>query len=255
MRSCFLIAPLLTCLLVAAPAQARSLDLIRSSGILKIATTTDVEPISYTQNGQLAGFSYDLGQLMAKSLGLKAEWVTKPFDELMNGLSQDRYDVVISTQVIDPKSSVADFTRPYFCTSAVLVARDGSLLRPSKKMDGKTLVVQAGTSYQKYAQQLPYAKRVTVVGNAQSTLQAVALGQADATISDKYVALHMMLVYGKSPLSASGPYKDEQIGMAVSKGNNKLREVLNTALATTFKNGSYHLASMTAFREDARCTE
>ncbi|WP_293910516.1 ABC transporter substrate-binding protein [Deinococcus sp.] len=234
-------------------AQARSLDLIRSSGVLRIATTTDVEPISFIQNGQLAGFSYELGQLTAKSMNLKTQWVTRPFDELPRGLAQDQYDVVISTQVIDPNNNLADFTRPYFCTSAVLVARQSELLRPSKKMDGKTFVVQAGTSYQKYAQQLPFAKKVTVVGNAQSALQSVALGKADATITDKYVALQMMLVYGKSPMSASGPYRDERIGMTVSKGNDGLRTALNAALGRVMGNGSYHLASMLAFREDARC--
>lgn len=70
---------------------------------------------------KLTGFEVTLAEALAKELGLKVEWTTQPFDNLLIGLQQDRYDFVIASHGITPQRAKAvDFSNPHYCTGARL---------------------------------------------------------------------------------------------------------------------------------------
>ena len=81
---------LTTLALLASSAQARTWDAIKQSGTIKIATEGAFPPFNFFKGKTLTGFEVDLGTAIGKGLGLKVEWVTQPFDNLLIGLNQDR---------------------------------------------------------------------------------------------------------------------------------------------------------------------
>ena len=84
-------------------ASARTWDAVRQSGTIKIATEGAFPPFNYFEGKKLTGFEVDLGTAIGKALGVKVEWVTQPFDNLLIGLNQDRYDFVIASHGVTPE--------------------------------------------------------------------------------------------------------------------------------------------------------
>ncbi|WP_241191137.1 ABC transporter substrate-binding protein [Deinococcus psychrotolerans] len=232
-------------------AQARSYADIRSSGTIRLATSVDFEPFNYLKGNTFAGFEVDLGEMIAKQLGLKVVWVKGDFDSLLKNFKD--YDLVIASHAItSTRAKLVDFTQPHYCTGGVALAKPGGPLT-SKAMAGQLLGVESGSTYMGFIQKLPFEKQLKVYGSSQAAIQAVATGQVSATVTDKFAALKALRTYNKANLQMGDLLWRESIGMAVQKGNSELRQAVNGALATLLKNGEYDALSKSYFGQDVRC--
>src|SRR4051812_971065 len=94
----------LLCLFVAAAVTSPALaSMPQPGGILKLATEGQFKPFNYYEKKVLKGFEVELGTALAKNLELKADWRTFPFDSLLIGLNEHKYDVVIASHGITPE--------------------------------------------------------------------------------------------------------------------------------------------------------
>ena len=238
--------------LLASAAQARTWDQIKASGTIKIATEGAFKPFNYFEGSKLTGFEVDLADAIAKQLGLKVQWITQPFDNLLIGLNQDRYDFVIASHGITPERAKAvDFSDPHYCTGGAIVSKPGGP-KTAADLSGKTVAVQVGTSY------LDNVKKVNGVGDiktfpkdtdAQAALMA---GRVDAWVSDKFLGLDAVKASGGKIVQGSLLF-NEKIAMAVKKGNSSLLKELNATLTKLESNGEYAKLSNQYFGEDIRC--
>ena len=138
---------LTTLALLASSAQARTWDAIKQSGTIKIATEGAFPPFNFFKGKTLTGFEVDLGTAIGKGLGLKVEWVTQPFDNLLIGLNQDRYDFVIASHGVTPERQKAvDFANPHYCTGGAIVSKVGGP-KTVADLKGRSVAVQVGTTY------------------------------------------------------------------------------------------------------------
>src|SRR6476469_8589819 len=78
-------------------AHARTLDEVKASGKLIVATEGAYPPFNYYQGAKLTGFEVELGEAIARKMGLAIEWKALAFDALLAGLKQDRWDMVIAS--------------------------------------------------------------------------------------------------------------------------------------------------------------
>jgi len=243
---------LLLVALTASAAQARSLAEIRQSGVLRVATEGNYRPFNYYQGKTLAGFEVELGNAIAKQLGVKPTWTTIVFESLLIGLQQDKYDLVIASHGITPERLKAvNFSDPHYCSGGVLVALPGG---PKTRADlkGKTVSLGVNTSYLQYVQRLPGIKDVRTLPTTSDQLTAVMVGRADAMVLDRFNAIDVAKTMpGK--LQIGDVIFPERIGMAVKKGNDDLRTAVNAALATLMKDGTYAKLSRAYFGQDVRC--
>lgn len=92
-----LAAALLAGTALAAQAQALP-DRIKSAGKIVIATQPNYAPIVYKDpaTNQMAGFDYELGEAIAKELGVKAEWQETAFAQMLPSLATGRVDMVMA---------------------------------------------------------------------------------------------------------------------------------------------------------------
>ncbi len=239
--------------LLAPLAQARSFEEIRASGTLRLATSADFEPFNYLKGDQFAGFEVDLGNLIAKQLGLKAVWVKADFDSLLENFASKNYDVVIASHAItSTRAQIVDFTQPHYCTGGVALAQAGGPLT-GKAMMNKVLGAESSSTYMGFIKKLPFDKQLKVYANSGEAIQAVATGKVSAVVTDKFAALEALKTYSKAKLVMGDLLWRESIGMAVQKDNKALRLALNTGLSKLLKDGEYSKLSQSYFGQDVRC--
>ncbi len=88
--------------LLATGAEARTWAEIKKSGTVKVATEGAFPPFNLMKGKTPTGFEVELAEALGKQLGLKVQWTVLPFDSLLIGLNQDRYDFVIASHGITP---------------------------------------------------------------------------------------------------------------------------------------------------------
>jgi polar amino acid transport system substrate-binding protein len=243
---------LTTFALLATTAQARTWDAIKASGTIKIATEGAFPPFNFFEGKKLTGFEVDLGTAIGKQLGVKVEWVTQPFDNLLIGLNQDRYDFVIASHGITPERQKAvDFSNPHYCTGGAIVSKVGG---PKMVADlkGKSAAVQVGTTYLENVQKVAGIGKVSTFPKDTDAQAALMAGRVDVWVGDKFSALDVVKAQ-KGKLQLGDLLFQERIAMAVKKGNSSLLTQLNAGLGTALKDGAYAKLSKQYFGSDIRC--
>jgi polar amino acid transport system substrate-binding protein len=240
-------------LAVSSASWSRDLPTIRESGVVKIATEGATPPFNYFKDGKLTGFDVDVGTAVAQKLGLKAQWVTLPFDSLLVSLDQDRYDFVVAGHGITPERQKAvDFSTPYACSGAAIVAKAGGA-RTAAELAGKVVGVQVGTTYLEAVRKVPGVKDVKTFPQDTIALQNLLAGRTDVWVSDKLTALDATNKNPEAKLQVGDLLYQEKYGMAFKKGNAALRDAVDNALTALLSDGSYARISDGYFKTDIRC--
>ncbi|GAA5511767.1 L-cystine-binding protein FliY [Deinococcus carri] len=238
--------------LLASVAQARTWDEIKRSGTIRIATEGAFPPFNVMKGNQPTGFEVDLANALAKQMGLKVQWVTQPFDNLLIGLNQDRYDFVIASHGITPERQKAvDFASPHYCTGGAIVTRPGGPMTAAA-LQGKKVGVQVGTTYLQNVSKLPGLGEVKTYPKDTDAQAALMAGRVDAWVGDRFTGLEVVKAQ-KGKLVQGDLLFKERIAMAVKKGNTSLLKELNAALAKAMNNGTYAKISNEYFGQDIRC--
>ncbi|ASN82502.1 ABC transporter substrate-binding protein [Deinococcus ficus] len=253
-RALFLLSAALVLTSLGANAEARTLAQIKASGTLKIATEGAFPPFNYYEGKQLRGFEVDLGNAVAKSLNLKVEWTAQPFDGLLIGLNQNRYDVVLASHAITPERQKAvAFLNPHYCSAVNIVAKKGGPLTRTALV-GKVVGTQIGTAQIPVLQAIPGIKSVRTYPNDQTILTALQAGRLDAWTSNGPVVAYMLKQTGLSGKIVIGEaISQERNAGAVAKGNTELRDALNAAMKKLQADGTYAKLSQKWFGQDIRC--
>jgi polar amino acid transport system substrate-binding protein len=248
-----LLAAFAAALVIAPAAWAHDLAAIKASGVIKIATEGATPPFNYFKDGKLMGFDVDIGSAMAEKLGLKAQWVTLPFDSLLVGLDQGRYDFVVAGHGITPaREKAVDFSTPYACSGAAIVSKEGGA-RTSAGLAGKIVGVQVGTTYLEAVREVPGVAEVKTFPQDTVALQNLLSGRTDVWVSDKLTAVDAANKNPDAKLQIGDLLYEEKYGMAFKKGNTALRDAVSDALAAILSNGTYARISEGYFKTDIRC--
>ncbi|MFD2271193.1 ABC transporter substrate-binding protein [Undibacterium arcticum] len=115
-------------LAVCAAVQARPFEEIKKDGKIIIATEGAYPPFSYFQGSKLTGLDIELGEALAKKMGLTVEWKALSFDALLAGLRQDRWDVAMSSiGITEERAKAVTFSNPIYCSGGVITSKDAAI--------------------------------------------------------------------------------------------------------------------------------
>lgn len=233
-------------------ASARPLAAVLKSGKLVIATDPPYKPFFYEENGKLTGFEVELGEEVARRLGVKVEWKYNKFDTLLIGLSQDRYDLVIASHgVTAERLKAVDFSSPDYCSGGtILTGKTGPTT--ASALAGKRVGVAVGTTYAKVAEGLKGAS-VKTFPSTSAALQALYGGNVDAILVDQFFAFETQDSPAGKALKVGDRLTTERVAFAVQKGNTFLTSAVNTQLAKMQADGTYARLSQKYFGRDVRC--
>ena len=230
----------------------RTFPEIKQSGKILIGTEGAFPPFNFFDDqNQLKGFDIDIGNAIAKQLGLEPEWKATAWDSLLIALNQGQFDFVIASHTItEERAKAVDFSKPYYCTGNVIVSKPGGPQTP-EELKGKVIGAQLGTTFEEFAKQFDPKELKTYQTNPDA-VQDLMLGRIDAWITDQFTAIEAIQSRDLN-LQISGLLNREEIGMAVAKGNSLLLAALNQALDEIQANGVYEQISMKWFGKDIRC--
>lgn len=157
------------------------------------ATFPPMEFFESAGNADPVGFDIDLAKALATHWGVEPRIVVAEFTGLLPGLDAGRCDAVISGIPLTPERVAAYPGVPYFSTAVAIFTGAKSDLAIDKAADlaGKTVAVQAGTSYLKRLEQVNEelkaagGKPIEIQTYPKQTdvIQQVLIGRADAAVS------------------------------------------------------------------------
>ncbi len=217
-------------------------DAIKSDSKLVVGTDPTYEPSEFKQGGKIVGFDVDLGNAIAKKLGLTAEFQESKFDAILPALGT-RYEIGMSSFTDNPaREKVVDFVT-YYNAGTQWASKDASF--DPDNACGKKVAVQTGTVQD--TDDLP-AKQKKCAGNAISiqryddqaeATNAVVLGKADAVLADSPVMAGAVKKVGGGLSLVGEVYDAAPYGIAIPKNAGTTKEAILGAVKALVADGTY----------------
>src|ERR1041385_7139718 len=113
-----------------------SVEAIRARGELVIATDATYKPFETKakSGGGIEGFDVEVGQELAKALGVKVRWIDQEWSGVLGSLESGKADLVMAgvTITAERKKKGYLYTRPYFLSGQAIARRkgDGRIQKP-----------------------------------------------------------------------------------------------------------------------------
>jgi len=136
-------------------AHADTLEKIRKAGVVVIGNGGAFPPFEYVENGQLVGYDIDLGNELAKRMGVKPQWVKIDFRGLIPALTSGRVDMLLTAMAYtEDRAARIAFSDPYFMTGVAAAYAPNIVLEKPEDLIGKRIGVQIGTSGEQFVREL-----------------------------------------------------------------------------------------------------
>ena len=230
------------------------LDQIRREGELSFAMSGQYPPFNFIDaQNRLTGFDVQICQRIATELGVEPRPVTTAWDGIIAGLLAGKYDLICGSMAITEqrRESVA-FSDPYYRSGAQLFVGRGAEIDSVEGLQGKTVGVTLGTTYEDWVRKnLPGTAVRTYKGVPEMILEVVNR-RIDGFITDRIVGA-IAIDEKQAPIRPAGPLLyEERMGIALRKGNPELRQAINRALEKLKADSTYSGISLRWLKIDAR---
>jgi His/Glu/Gln/Arg/opine family amino acid ABC transporter permease subunit len=245
----------LTLALLALPSASEaesSLERVQRTGVLRIGTDATYPPFENKVGDRIVGFDIDVGNEIARELGVRAEWQNINWDSIFPGLKAGKYDLVLSCVVITPerKKELA-FSRPYLFSGQTIARRRGDTrINGPRDLLGKIVAVQQQTTGQFAVEKLGLPKEnFHKFETMQDALLDVRNRRADAAVGD-LPTFRDMIRKGYPELEiVGGAFVKEYNGVVLRPGEPELLAAVNEAIERIVADGRYQRAYEKWFEE------
>ncbi|MFE1803278.1 ABC transporter substrate-binding protein [Streptomyces sp. NPDC059517] len=220
---------------------ANGVELVKG-GQLTTCTHLPYPPFQSEIDGKVQGFDVSLVDLVAKNLGVKQEILDQPFENFKTGgsLNSGQCDLAAAGMTItDERKKNVDFSAPYFEATQGILAGKKSGISSLADLKGKKVGAQAQTTGEEFAK----SKGLNPVSfeSSDALLNGLRTGQVKAIVID-YPVLQGWLKDKANAAAfevADNINTGEEYGFTMKKGNTKLLEAVNKALADAKSDGTY----------------
>jgi polar amino acid transport system substrate-binding protein len=223
-----------------AEAQLLSPPLVKA-GELTAATNATIPPYQFVDaTGKLQGMRIELGEEIAKRLGLKMTWINVGFETHIPGLQSGRWDASITGMFFTPERAKILYLIPYENQAVSISVTKGNPLKVTSPKDlaGKRAAVEIGgyefrqitriNEEQVKAGEKPI--EIRTFSTFADAYQALRAGQVDAVVSVDVNAKFYQdrgdferAVSGLAGSPATLAFRSKEVGSAVLKALNDMR--------------------------------
>ncbi len=164
---------------------------IASLGPIRVSNEMDWPPIDYAVAGQPSGYTIDLLHLIAKNTGLRFEFINGySWVELRDMFNRGDLEVLQPIFKVTQNQSWGLFSQPLLTLPyAVVTTPKQATITNLLQLQSKKVAIPAGWSILPIIRQYYPTIQIVEVASSVDALQAVAQGEADATL-DTSVVLH-----------------------------------------------------------------
>lgn len=211
--------------------------------LISVGTMGDAKPYAFTQaDGTFTGFDIELFRNVASRLGFKPDQVIftgQEFSALMPSVANERFDVAVAAiGTTDARKKTVDFSDGYLAGYLSVLTADKAI-NSADGLKGKRLGVVQGTLQEIYAAKNFVGTDLVKFPDNNSAVSALNNGTVDAHFLDYEAAKDYGVRYPDLKIAVNIPSFDAPAGFVVRKGNDKLRDALNTALHAAMQDGTW----------------
>jgi polar amino acid transport system substrate-binding protein len=227
-------------------------DRVKREGKIIIATMSNYPPICYKDpaTNKLTGFDIDLGEAIAKELGVKAQWEETAFAQVFSSLATGRVDMaLIGISDYPSRRDVADFV-DYMRNGAQFYTLQSHAndIKTTDDLCGKTVGASRNTSWPKQIEEWSAANCVAkgkpvinVVGTEGSADARTQLksGRLDAAAQGNETLPYFQKLEPNTYTIIGKPFTEDIVGLPVSKKEPQLRDAVKGAIERLQAKGIY----------------
>lgn len=241
-RRSILTALVFSCAALAAPlSMADALDDIMKSKTLKVAVPQDFPPFgSVGADMKPMGYDIDVANLIAKDMGVAVELIPVSSANRIPYLNTKKADLVISSLGKNPeREKVIDFSEAYAPFFSGVFGTDKEAVGKVEDLAGKTVGVTRGAIEDlELTKMAPSNATIKRFEDNNATISAYLSGQVSLIATGNVVAGTISEKQASKKLDFKFMIKNSPCYVGVNKGEAKLIERVNAALAKAKKDGS-----------------
>ncbi|GAB3664716.1 ABC transporter substrate-binding protein [Actinocorallia lasiicapitis] len=223
-------------------------DDVKADGVIKVGTDSSYAPNEYldTDGKTIVGWDKELFDAVAAKLGLKTEFVTSNFTDIVPGVaSSGKYEAGVSSFTINADRLKEVSMVSYYSAGTLWFTKAGATI-DTKDVCGKKIAVQTGTVQDEEME--AKSKQCVKDGKAKITIDkyqkqdqataSVASGKDDAGLADSPIAAYAVKK-SEGALAAAGEIYDAAPYGFVTKKGSKLAEAIAGATKALIADGTY----------------
>lgn len=193
------------------------------------------------EDGNLTGFEVELIPRIGEKVGVTMTVENIPWDTIFAGLANGQYDGVASgVTVTEERKNAMDFSMPIANQGQVVIVMNDSPVQSIDDLSGARVGVQIGTTGDFALDDYDVVRRqYDDIGLA---IQDMINGNLEACVCDSLIASDFVLAnanYSGLLRVAGEPFTDEEIAIAVKKGDTELLNLVNQGLQMMMDDGSF----------------
>lgn len=220
---------------------------IKAADKVIIGVFGDKPPFGYVaSDGTNKGYDIYLAHQIAEDLlgdSSKVEFVTIEAANRVEYLKSKKVDIVLANfTVTEERKEQVDFAEAYMKVALGIVAADGTEIKSIEDLDGKTLIVNKGTTAELYfTEKYPNVKLISYEENTE-TFQALKDGRGDALAHDNTLLFAWVFENEGFTIVDGNVGSQDTIAPAVNKVDSDLLDWLNNEIKTLTADGFFEKA-------------
>ncbi|WP_299297255.1 transporter substrate-binding domain-containing protein [uncultured Tateyamaria sp.] len=220
--------------------------------VLRIATEGAYPPFNnVTADGELVGFDVEIAEALCAAMERECEIVAQDWDGIIPGLVNDKYDAIIaSMSITEERKQAIDFSAPYYSNYLSVVGADGTTAT-LEKLGDVSIGAQRSTTGSQWAEDT-YGNRadIRLYDTNPAAFSDLSSGRVETVVADFLPAAAWVKDNEGFGFVAEKIDIADQIGIGVRKGEDALRDDLNTAIEAIRADGTYQTISIKYFGID-----
>jgi cyclohexadienyl dehydratase len=166
-----------------------TLERIRATKVLRIATTGDYAPFSLETDGHLSGADIELGRSLARHLGVEPVFLRTSWPTLLDDLRNGRFDVALSgISFTADRAELGLYSAAYHEGGKTILARcaDRERFDTVAEVDrpGVRVIVNPGGTNERYVREHIRAATIIVHPDNRTVFDEIVAGRADLMVTD-----------------------------------------------------------------------
>jgi ABC-type amino acid transport substrate-binding protein len=215
-----------------------------AAGGLKVGVSADYPPMVYEQEGRIVGVEADNAKAVGGIIGQELTLVDMPFTKLIPALQAGEIDVIMSGMSVTPeRSEQVLFTDTYLEMGQMAIMSTEKVAQFAKPWsiyrEGVRIGVEPGTTGAEFAASKLTDAQVKFFNDSAAAFAGLRNNEIDLYIHDAPTSWQLATVpENRDLISLYVPLTHEQLAWAVRKDDERLAELLNSALRTLKDNGT-----------------
>ena len=195
-------------------------------------------------SGQVVGFDKDIGDALCAKMKVECSVVTSDWDGIIPALNAKKFDFLVSSlSITDERKQAVDFTDRYYSNKLQFIAPKNVDFKTDKdSLKGKSIGTQRATLAGTWLED-NYGSDIDIklYDTQENAYLDLTSGRVDAILADKYVNYDWLKTKEGQNYEFKGEpvVESDEIGIAVRKGDDALRNKLNAALKEIIADGTY----------------